>query len=153
MKPRSERSEQAWVWRSVQMEWADNGWRRLETVVEREPRLVALVVVALLVVVGAIGAAAMASLPAGLRLILVVPVLLVSFVATGWSVLPWIASTDRGRARLPIGVLVVSVAVCCLGGWWLVPGLGGAVGAAALGVRESRLTGRDLELERLREAL
>lgn len=144
-------AESAGLWQMVHIEWAEGGWGRLHAVMEREPRLALVATAVLIAAPSAVGMFAIASLPSAGRVAAAVLLLPVLFVATGWAVLPWLASTDRRRALLPVGVMVVGVAVCCAGGWWLLPGVVTLLVAAGLGIRELRLIGRDVELERLKE--
>lgn len=149
-RPESESERHAvWAWWHVQVQWAEDGWDRLSAALERESGTAsaAAAVVVLFVVVGVVGSTSMADLPSVARMILVVPVVLLVFVAAGWALLPWVSSTDRWRAALPVGVLATSTVASCV---WLAPGLVGMVVAAALGIWELRLTGRDTQIDRLR---
>ncbi len=151
MRPRRRETEAEAVWQIVQIEWVNAGWARLEGVMEREPRLSLVGVLVLLAVTGVIGVSAVAALPPVGRVVASIVLLPVLFVAVGWVVLPWVISTDRRRALLPVGVMVVGVALSCVGGWALLLGVGVLLVAAALGMRELRFIGRDVELDRLRE--
>lgn len=138
------------VWRSVQVDWAEEGWRRLEETTRREPVLGSVMAGVLLACTCLVGASVMADLSPGWSVALVIPVFLLSLYFAGWAVLPWMVSTDRRRAILPVGVLVLGTATSFAGGWWLLPGVGTIAVAAGLGVRELRLIGRDLAMDRLK---
>lgn len=151
MKPRKQRPlDESQVWFGVQIGWADVGWERLSQELDRRPQLGLVMLGCLALSVGVLGVTGFAALPPLGRVLLAVPMFLVLFVATGWAVLPWLISTDRVRASLPVAVLVVGVGLACLGGWWMVPGIAVMVTSAALGIVELRLIGRDLELEQLK---
>lgn len=150
-RPEPDRRQLAWAWRCVQMDWVETGWDRIYTVMDRQPGLGLVMALVMVVVTTVLGSTAMADLPTWGQYLVLVPVLLVVFVATGWVVLPWLISTDRRRAALPVGVLVVGVAISCAGGWWMLPGMATMVVSAGLGIAELGLIGRDVEIELLKD--
>lgn len=147
----SDRGDVAWLWRCVQSEWAEDGWSRLQHVLQDQNDLVGRATTVVLLVISMVTvAAALAPLPAVGRVIVGLPAVVFVFVATGWALLPWLVSTDRRRALLPVGVLVIGVAVVFAGSWWVFAGGAVMAAAAGLGVGELRLTGRDMRIEQLR---
>ncbi|MGQ4271033.1 hypothetical protein [Nocardiopsis changdeensis] len=147
MRPEPNRDHRA-LWAVVQWEFLDQGWERIAGLLEDRPGAGAAASLGLLGVTGAVVAAAVRGLEGWVRVAAALPLVLVVFVAVGWVLLPWAASSDRRRALVPVAVGAAGCAVMAVGGWWVLAGLVVLAGAAALGGREARLTGRDEDLER-----
>lgn len=139
------------AYRWTRWSWAETGWSRLEEALERWQGLATLAMVGMLAITVLLAYGAVQDLPTIGVYLLILPALLGGFIVSGWALMPWLTSTDRRRASMPAGVLLVGVAIWCAGGWWMIPGGAVLVVSALLGIREVQLTGQDVELARMLE--